>query len=70
MLRNYSLPILSDTPCQTIILCNTQSKNELKVFLLRMLNDIELYGKPIQGILSQYHSTSFVSTPKWDGKDY
>lgn len=69
-LRSYALPVMAETPCQTIILCNTQSKKELKAFLQSMLNDIEKYGKPMQGMLSQYHSTSFVCTPKWDGKEY
>lgn len=70
MMRNYHLPILPETPCQTIILCNTQSKKELKEILQKMLNDIEQYGKPRQGMLTQFHSTSFVCTPMWDGKDY
>lgn len=69
-LRNYSLPILPETPCQTILMCNSQSAAELKEFLQRTLNDIEKYGKPIQGVISQYRTTSYVRTVKWNGREY
>ena len=68
--RSYALPVMEDTPCQTILMCNAQSAKELKAFLQKTLNDIEVYGKPIQGTISQYHSTTFVCTPKWNGKEY
>ena len=69
-LRSYALPVMEVTPCQTILMCNSKSNKELKEFLLKVLDDIEKHGKPLQGMASKYHATTFVCTPIWNGQEY
>jgi hypothetical protein len=47
------------------------SKEFIRKILQETIKEIDSsYGKPIQGIISQYGGTKHVITPKWNGKEY
>lgn len=48
-----------------------ESKEAMKQKLLEIVKEFDSdYGKPCQGIVSQYHVETKISTPIWDGKSY
>lgn len=58
------------TDCQ-LFLAITGSKQAVVETLKKLVAECEnSYGKPVQGVSINWHSTTEVITPIWEGKKY
>lgn len=55
---------------QILFIGITGTKDAIRARLEHILADFDTYGKPKQGMLSDWGSESHVITPKWEGKKH
>lgn len=56
---------------QLTITMNGTSKKAIKERLLSIVKEIDSnYGKPCQGIISEYQLETHISTPIWNNQSY
>ena len=57
-------------PSQVFIAIGGKDNASIVEHLTSIINDIRIYGKPMQGTGLHYHAVKQVITPVWNGKEY